>query len=101
MAKYFYIPGVAGNYQIATGPCKLRHIVVTGGTSPTLALYDTQDGTATATTQVFSTQTYTTVPNYGGNGVAPGGDGGSGVFFENGLYAVVGGTSPRMTILFD
>ena len=98
MANYLYITA-NGNYQITTGPTKLRHIV-NGSGNPNVTFYDTATGDTAATNVLISTS----VVGSGtfGTAFAGGGDASSGVWFDKGLYITVTGTAPyRMTILYD
>jgi hypothetical protein len=80
--------------QVKVGLGKLKGIFVSSGTSPTIAVYDS----ATASTGdplVIATFTGATPGNYVFTGDA------DGVVFSKGLYVVVGGTTPNISIFYD
>jgi hypothetical protein len=80
--------------QVKVGAGKLKSVFVSSGTSPTIAIYDS----ATASTgDPVITATFT--------GATPGlysltGDEG-GVFFSKGLYVVLGGTTPVVSVFYE
>lgn len=80
--------------QVKVGAGKLKSIFVSSGTSPTIAVYDS----ATASTgDPVMMATFT--------GATPGvysltGDGG-GVYFSTGLYIVLGGTTPVISVFYE
>lgn len=80
--------------QVKVGAGKLKSIFVSSGTLPTVAIYDS--ATASTSDPVIVSQF---------TGATPGtynltGDEG-GVYFSNGLYVVVGGTSPKVTVFYE
>lgn len=80
--------------QVKVGAGKLKSIFVSSGTSPTVAIYDS--ATASTSDPVIVSQF---------TGATPGtynltGDEG-GVYFSKGLYVVVGGTSPKVTVFYE
>ena len=97
MAMAYVIPA-AGSYQIKVGAGKLRGLAVSSGTSVTFAAYDTANGTVSNATTIFNTGTVTTTSPYS---FAPGDDSNSGVYCNKGIYVVIGGTSPRVTVFYE
>ena len=80
--------------QVKIGLGKLKGIFVSSGTSPTIAVYDS----ATASTSdpiILNTFTGATPGSY----TFTGDDGGIG--FSRGLYVVVGGTSPVISVFYE
>ena len=80
--------------QVKVGAGKLKSIFVSSGTSPTIAIYDS----ATASTSdpvIMATFTGATPGSY-----ALTGDEG-GVYFSKGLYVVVGGTLPVISVFYE
>jgi len=80
--------------QVKVGAGKLKSIFVSSGTLPTVAIYDS--ATASTSDPVIVSQF---------TGATPGtynltGDEG-GVYFSKGLYVVVGGTSPKVTVFYE
>jgi len=70
-------------------------VFCSSGTSPTVAVHDTDSGTATTATTLIATFTAATPGVY----TFTGDDGG--LYFNKGLYIVLGGTTPKVTIGFD
>ncbi len=91
MAQYKYLEATD---QVKVGAGKLKSVFVSSGTSPTVAIYDTDVASTTGTT-LLSQFTAATPGNY----PLTGDD--SGVFFSKGLYVVLGGTTPKVTVTFD
>jgi Neuraminidase (sialidase) len=90
-AQYAYLEATA---QIKVGAGKLKSIFVSSGTAPTIAVYNTATASTSGATMVA---TFT--------GATPGiyqftGDEG-GVWFDEGLYVVVGGTNPKVTVTYE
>ena len=80
--------------QVKIGLGKLKSIFVSSGTAPTVAVYDS----ATASTSdpvIIATFTPVTAGLYN----LTGDDGGVG--FSRGLYVVVGGTSPVVSVFYE
>ena len=80
--------------QVKIGLGKLKGIFVSSGTSPTIAVYDS----ATASTSdpvIVATFTGATPGNYVFTGDA------DGVVFSKGLYVVLGGTTPKVSIFYE
>ena len=95
MAKYFYI-SAAGNYQITTSAARLRQILGSSGTAVTVGAYNTPNATvSTATTIIYPGAV--SVSNFR-DLLMPSS---TGVWFDQGLYIAVTGTSPAVTILYD
>jgi hypothetical protein len=80
--------------QIKVGAGKIKGIFVSSGTSPTVAVYDTAVAETSGTTLV-ATFTGATPGVY----ALPGDE--QGVFFSKGLYVVLGGSSPKVTVIYD
>lgn len=90
-AQYAYLEATA---QVKVGAGKLKSIFVSSGTTPTVAVYNSATASTTGTTMVAQF-----------TGATPGlyqftGDDG-GVWFDEGLYVVVGGTSPKVTVVYE
>ena len=80
--------------QVKVGLGKLKGIFVSSGTIVTVTVYDS----ATASTSnpvILNTFTAATPGNY----TFTGDDGGVG--FSNGLYVVLGGTTPKASIFYE
>ncbi len=93
MSNYTYLTAT-GNVKIGAG--KLKSVVVSSGTNPTVALYDT-DVKSTSGTNITGTMTFATTPQALQFGT---GDT-SGAYFNKGLYVVLGGTNPVVTIIWE
>ena len=91
MANYKALTATA---QVKVGAGKLKGIFVSSGTSPTVAVYDS-DTASTSGTTLIAQFTAASPGNY----PLPGDE--AGVYFSKGLYVVLGGTSPVATVLFD
>ena len=91
MANYKYLEATA---QVKTGAGKIKSVFCSSGTSPTITVYDTDNGTTTNTV-LIATFTATTPGVY----AFTGDDGG--LYFNKGLYIVLGGTTPKVTIGYD
>jgi len=90
-AQYAYLEATS---QIKVGAGKLKSIFVSSGTLPTVAVYNTATASTSGTTIVAQF-----------SAAAPGlyqftGDDG-GIWFDEGLYVVVGGTSPKVTVVYE
>jgi hypothetical protein len=80
--------------QVKVGAGKIKSIFVVSGTLPTVAVYDS--ATASTSDPVIIAQF---------TGATPGvytltGDEG-GVYFSKGLYVVLGGTTPKVSIFYE
>jgi hypothetical protein len=80
--------------QVKVGAGKIKSIFVASGTLPTVAVYDS--ATASTSDPVIIAQF---------TGATPGvytltGDEG-GVYFSKGLYVVLGGTTPKVSIFYE
>ena len=80
--------------QVKVGAGKLKSIFVSSGTSPTIAIYDSATA-STADPVIMATFTGATPGTY-----ALTGDEG-GVYFSKGLYVVVGGTLPVISVFYE
>lgn len=80
--------------QVKVGAGKLKSIFVSSGTSPTIAIYDSATA-STADPVIMATFTGATPGSY-----ALTGDEG-GVYFSKGLYVVVGGTLPVISVFYE
>lgn len=80
--------------QVKVGLGKLKSIFVSSGTAPTIAIYDSANA-LTSDPVILATFTAVTAGLYN----LTGDDGGVG--FSRGLYVVVGGTSPVVTVFFE
>jgi hypothetical protein len=80
--------------QVKIGLGKLKGIFVSSGTVPTVAVYDSAKAD-TNDPVVIATFTGATPGNYLFTGDA------DGVVFSKGLYVVVGGTTPKVSIFYD
>lgn len=91
MAQYKYLEATA---QVKTSAGKLKNIFVSSGTNPTVAVYDTDTASTTGTTLIatFSAATPGNYPLTGDD---------AGVYFSKGLYVVLGGTTPKVTVSYD
>ena len=92
---------MAANYQslnatsqVKIGLGKLKSIFVSSGTSPTIAIYDSATASASDATIIAEfTGTVPAVYNLTGD------DGG--VNFSKGLYVVLGGTNPVVSVFYE
>lgn len=80
--------------QVKVGAGKLKGIIVASGTAPTVAVYDTPNGGTLDT--ILPTMTFASTPF---NLPTPGDE--QGLYFSDGLYIVLGGTNPKVTVIFD
>ena len=92
MSQYAYLEATA---QVKVGAAKLKGILFNSGTNPTVAVYNT-DTASTSGTTVISTMTATATPLM----IPLCGDE-QGVYLGKGLYVVIGGTSPKVTLIYD
>lgn len=79
--------------NLKQGQGKLKGIFVSSGTSPTIAVYDSA---TTGTTKPILAQFTGATP---GNYQFTGDEGGVG--FSSGLYVVLGGTNPKVTVFYE
>lgn len=84
---------ITATTQVKVGAGKLKGIFVSSGTGPTVAVYDSDVAGTTVT--MIAQFTGATPGNY----QLTGDDGG--VYFSKGLYVVLGGTSPVVTLFYD
>jgi hypothetical protein len=87
-----YYREIEASTQLKTGLAKLKGIFASSGTSPTVAVYDSPDGD-TNDPLVIAQFTAATPGNYIFTA--------EGISLNNGLYVVIGGTNPKVTILFE
>jgi hypothetical protein len=80
--------------QVKVGLGKLKGIFVSSGTSVTVAVYDSASA-STSDPIILNTFTAATPGNY----TFTGDDGGVG--FSRGLYVVLGGTNPRVSVFYE
>ena len=80
--------------QVKVGAGKLKTIFVSSGTTPTVAVYDSATA-STADPVIIATFTAVTPGLY-----ALTGDEG-GVYFSKGLYVVLGGTTPVVSVFYE
>lgn len=80
--------------QVKVGAGKLKSIFASSGTSVTVAIYDS--ATASTSDPVMVAQfTAATPGNYNLTGDE------AGVYFSKGLYVVISGTSPKVSIFYE
>lgn len=85
---------LSASAQVKVGLGKLKSIFVSSGISPTVAIYDSAD--ASASDPVIVAQfTGSTPGNYNLTGDM------GGVNFSKGLYVVLGGTNPKVSIFYE
>lgn len=89
MAYYAHLTATS---QVKVGLTKLKGVFASSGTSVTVAIYDTPDGD-TNDPVVIAQFTAATPGNY----MFPP----EGFSLSNGLYVVLGGTSPKVTIAYE
>jgi hypothetical protein len=87
-----YSMKLTASTQVKIGYAKLKGIFVSSGTSPTVAVYDSATASASDPT-VIDTFTGATPGNY----VMPA----EGVSLSKGLYVVLAGTNPVVTIFYE
>lgn len=85
---------ISATAQVKVGAGKLKSIFVSSGTGPTIAVYDS--ATASTSDPLMIAQF---------TGATPGiysltGDEG-GVTFSKGLYVVLGGTAPKVSVFYE
>lgn len=91
-ATYAYLTATS---QITKGLTKLKAILVADGSNTTVAIYNTPTA-STSGTLVTGTMTFATTPAV----ITFTGDDG-GVNVDKGLYVVLGGTNPKVTVVYD
>jgi hypothetical protein len=87
-----YALNITATSQVKIGLAKVKGVFVSSGSSPTIAVYDS----ATASTSdpvVISTFTGAVPGNYS---FPP-----EGVTLSKGLYVVLGGTNPNVTVFYE
>jgi len=80
--------------QVKVGAGKLKTIFVVSGTVPTIAVYDS--ATASTSDPAIVAQFTGATP---GVYTLTGDDGG--VYFSKGLYVVLGGTTPKVSVFYE
>lgn len=91
MANYAHLTASA---QVKIGGTKLVGVFVSSGTTPTVAIYDS--AAASASDPVVIAQFTAATP---GEYVFTGDE--DGLYLKNGLYVVLGGTNPKVTISYE
>ena len=89
MAYYAHLTATS---QLKVGLSKLKGIFASSGTSPTVAVYDTPDGD-TNDPIVIAQFTAATPGSYMFTA--------EGISLNSGLYVVIGGTNPKVTIFYE
>lgn len=87
-----YYTQLSATSQVKVGLGKLKGIFASSGTSVTVAVYDTPDGD-TNDPLVLAQFTAATPGNYMFAA--------EGISLNNGLYVVLGGTTPKVTVFFE
>lgn len=87
-----YAINMTATSQVKVGIAKLKGIFVSSGTNPTIAVYDS--ATASGSDPVVLATFTGSVP--GNYQFAP-----EGVALSKGLYVVLGGTNPNVTIFYE
>lgn len=87
-----YYKEIEASAQLKVGLSKLKGIFASSGTSPTVAIYDSPDGD-TNDPLVIAQFTAATPGNYMFTA--------EGISLNNGLYVVIGGTNPKVTIFYE
>lgn len=87
-----YYKEIEASTQLKVGLAKLKGIFASSGTSVTVAVYDSP-ASSTSDPLVLAQFTAATPGNY----VFPP----EGVSLDKGLYVVIGGTSPKVTVFFE
>jgi len=91
MANYAYLEATA---QVKVGATKLVGVFVSSGSTPTVAIYDSANK-STADPVVIAQFTAATPGAY----VFTGDE--DGLYLKEGLYVVVGGTNPKLTVSYE
>lgn len=91
MANYAHLTATS---QVKVGAAKLVGIFCSSGTSPTVAIYDSASA-STSDPVVIAQFTAATPGEY----VFTGDE--DGLYLKNGLYVVLGGTSPKVTVSYE
>lgn len=91
MANYAHLTASA---QVKIGGTKLVGIFCSSGTSPTVAVYDSA-ASSTSDPVVIAQFTAATPGEY----VFTGDE--DGLYLKNGLYVVLGGTNPKVTVSYE
>ena len=87
-----YYTQLSATSQVKVGLGKLKGIFASSGTSVTVAVYDTPDGD-TNDPLVLAQFTAATPGNYMFTA--------EGISLNHGLYVVLGGSSPKVTVFFE
>jgi len=80
--------------QVKVGAGKLKSIFVSSGTSPTIAVYDSAVA-STSDPIIIATFTGATPGTYNLTGDE------GGVYFSRGLYVVLGGATPKVSVFYE
>lgn len=91
MANYAHLTATS---QVKVGAAKLVGVFCSSGTSPTVAIYDSA-ASSTSDPVVIAQFTAATPGEY----VFTGDE--DGLYLKNGLYVVLGGTNPKVTVSFE
>lgn len=87
-----YYQEIEATTQIKVGLAKLKGIFASSGTSVTVAVYDSAKASA-SDPLVIAQFTAATPGNYIFTA--------EGISLSNGLYVVIGGSSPKVTVFFE
>lgn len=87
-----YAINLTATSQVKIGLAKLKGVFVSSGTAPTIAVYDSATASSSDPT-VLAQFTGATAGNYIFTA--------EGITLSKGLYVVLGGTSPSVTILYE
>ena len=91
MANYAHLTATA---QVKVGATKLVGVFCSSGTSPTVAIYDS--ASASTSDPVAIAQFTAAAP---GTYVFTGDE--DGLYLKDGLYVVLGGTNPKVTVSYE
>lgn len=91
MANYAHLTATS---QVKVGAAKLVGIFCSSGTSPTVAIYDSA-AASTSDPVVIAQFTAATPGEY----VFTGDE--DGLYLKNGLYVVLGGSNPKVTVSYE
>jgi len=87
-----YYQEIEASTQLKVGLAKLKGIFASSGTSPTVAVYDSA-ASSTGDPLVLAQFTAATPGNYIFTA--------EGISLNKGLYVVLGGTNPKVTVFFE
>ena len=91
MANYAHL---TASSQVKVGATKLVGVFCSSGTTPTVAIYDS--ASSSASDPVVIAQFTAATPGYY---VFTGDE--DGLYLKNGLYVVLGGTNPKITVSYE